>query len=228
VKYRRTARKSLSCQEPIFITGERHDIRGPRGRDAVEMNSYHENVLPFNQTTSHNAMAAPIWRAFGAQLTRTINNYGSSFRPLPRRKISFTGDEAREGPGRACLSRQVAGPTSLAADPKTNCQPQRCGPPSKLVTKSCPKWFEENPRSRKIVVARSSKPSRPRAARKSPRLDRPQDRHGCEFPCRKARIALKRAASKPKSPGGGLNSAWFCASWPVKPPDPGNFLPIEG
>ena len=86
--------KQAMMDEPIFITGERDDI----GVEVAMLlnDSYHETVLPFTNNIPQRDGGSHM-AGFRGALTRTINNYAQSSGIAKKEKISFTGDDAREG-----------------------------------------------------------------------------------------------------------------------------------
>ena len=86
--------KTPMLTDPIFITGEKDDI-------GIEVamwwnDSYHETVLPFTNNIPQRDGGTHM-AGFRGALTRTINSYAQTSGIAKKEKISFTGDDAREG-----------------------------------------------------------------------------------------------------------------------------------
>ncbi len=168
VKYLDKSRTAL-IENPIFIAGERDGV-------SLEIamwwnDGYHENVFPFTNNIPQRDGGTHI-AGFRGALTRSLNMYASSAGISKKEKISFSGEDSREG--LTCvLSLKVPDP-KFSSQTKDKLVSSEVRPVvESLMNEKLSEWFEEHPTEGKIILSKVVEAALAReAARKARELTR--------------------------------------------------------
>jgi DNA gyrase subunit B len=161
--------KSVLHPEPIYIKGERDDIRL---EVAMQYNDgYSENIFSYVNTINTIEGGTHL-SGFKSALTRTVNAYASEQGLLKNVKENLSGDDVREG-STTVISMQIAEPQFEGQTKAKLGNSEAKGVVETIVNEQLAIFFEEHPSVARKIVDKAVTAARAReAARKARDLTR--------------------------------------------------------
>lgn len=185
--------KTSLLPDPIHIKGARHHI-------AVELamwwnDSYHETMLPFTNNIPQRDGGTHL-AGFRAALTRTLTRYAQNNQTARREKITFSGDDAREG--LTCvLSIKMPDPKFSSQTKDKLISSEVRASVEGLIGEKLAEWFEQNPETARLIIGKVMDAAKAReAARKAREMTRRKSAMDMNFLAGKLKDCSEKAPEK--------------------------------